>query len=46
MYLKRGECFTDQCVYESDRFGGRNVILSGLEFAMIFAISSKLFKEN
>ena len=27
MYRRRGERFTDQCVYESDRFGGGNVMV-------------------
>ena len=26
MYRSRGERFTDQCVYNSDRFGGRSVM--------------------
>jgi hypothetical protein len=27
VYLRRGERFTDQCVYESDRFGGGSVMV-------------------
>ena len=27
MYRRRGERFTDQCVYESDRFGGGSVMI-------------------
>ena len=27
MYRMRGERFTDQCVYESDRFGGGSVMV-------------------
>ena len=27
MYHRRGELFTDQCVYESDRFGGGSVMV-------------------
>ena len=27
MYRRRGERFTDQCVYESDRFGGGGVMV-------------------
>ena len=27
MYRRRGERFTDQCVYESDRFGGGSVMV-------------------
>jgi hypothetical protein len=31
VYRRRGERFTDQCVYESDRFGGgRVMVLSGI----------------
>ena len=43
VYYRRGERFTDQCVYESDRFGGE-VFWSGLEFVMLVALSSKLFR--
>ena len=45
VYRRRGERFTDQCVYESDRFGAE-VLWSGLEFVMMVALSSKLFKEH
>ena len=38
VYRMRGERFTEQCVYESDRFGGGSV--------MMVALSSKLFKEH
>jgi hypothetical protein len=41
VYRRRGERFTDQCVYESNRFGDE-VLWSGLEFVMIL----KLFKEH
>ena len=27
LYRRRGERFTDQCVYESDRFGDKNVMV-------------------
>jgi hypothetical protein len=27
VYRRRGERFTDQCVYESDRFGGGSVMV-------------------
>jgi hypothetical protein len=27
MYRRRGERFTDQCIYESDRFGGGSVMV-------------------
>ena len=27
VYRRRGECFTDQCVYVSDRFGGESVMV-------------------
>ena len=27
MYRRRGEHFTDQCVYELDRFGGESVMV-------------------
>ena len=27
MYQRRGELFTDQCVYESDRYGGGSVMV-------------------
>jgi hypothetical protein len=42
LYYRRGERFTDQCMYESYRFGGGSV----MEFVMMVALSSKLFKEH
>ena len=40
-----GGRFTDQCVYESDRFGAGSIMVwAVLEFVMMVALSSKLFK--
>jgi hypothetical protein len=39
VYRRHGDRFTDQCVYESDRFGGE-VLWSVLEFVMMVALSS------
>jgi hypothetical protein len=44
VYRRRGERFTDQCVYESVLEA--EVLWSGLEFVMMVALSSKLFKEH
>jgi hypothetical protein len=43
VYRRHGERSTDQCVYESDRFGAESVMFwAVLEFVMMVALSSKL----
>ena len=47
VYCRRGERFTDQCVYESDRIGGGSVMVwAGICHYHMVALSTKLFKEH
>ena len=44
VHRRDGECSSDQCVYESDRFGAGSVmVLAVLEFVMLVALRSKLY---
>ena len=45
VYRRRGARFTDQCVYEPTNLEAE-VLLSGMEFVMMVALSSKLFREH
>ena len=46
MYRRHGERFMDQCVYESDCFGGGSVIVKPSVLELMVTLSSKLFKEH
>jgi hypothetical protein len=46
VYRRHGERFMDQCVYESDCFGGGSVIVKPSVLELMVTLSSKLFKEH
>jgi hypothetical protein len=46
VYRRHGERFMDQCVYESDCFGGGSVIVKPSVLELMVTLSSKLFKER
>jgi hypothetical protein len=46
VYHSHGERFMDQCVYESDCFGGGSVIVKPSVLELMVTLSSKLFKEH